>query len=73
VEKERVATCLSFGLATNAILSEKVPNRQVDPVFFDIVTRNMIHGACGKLNIRSSRIKNGKCTIQFPKSVIDET
>jgi len=50
-----------------------VPNRQIDPVLFDIVTRNMIQELCGQLNICSPCMKDVRCTKQFPKSFIDET
>lgn len=48
-------------------------NKYLDPVLFNIVTRNMFHGLCGQHNICAPCVKDEKCTKQFPKEFIAET
>ncbi|GBO19510.1 hypothetical protein AVEN_207726-1 [Araneus ventricosus] len=38
-----------------------------DPLFFQIITRCMIHGPCGTLNPNSPCMREGVCTKQYPR------
>ncbi|XP_075451177.1 uncharacterized protein LOC142492419 [Ascaphus truei] len=55
------------------VISAELPNPQEDPILFAIVTKNMIHGPCGNINIHAPCMKDGKCTKQFPKTFIADT
>lgn len=55
------------------IISAGIPDPDVDPQLFQIVTTNMIHGPCGALNSNSPCMDNGKCTKRFPKNLLPET
>ncbi|GBP63297.1 hypothetical protein EVAR_26611_1 [Eumeta japonica] len=41
------------------IISAEIPNKDIDPDLFDIVTKNMIHGSCGTFNNNSPCMSDG--------------
>uniref|UniRef100_A0ABD2WRH7 ATP-dependent DNA helicase n=1 Tax=Trichogramma kaykai TaxID=54128 RepID=A0ABD2WRH7_9HYME len=49
-------------------ISAEIPDQSCNPLLYEIVTKNMIHGPCGDWCM-----KDGKCTKKFPKEFIDET
>ncbi|XP_075437913.1 LOW QUALITY PROTEIN: uncharacterized protein LOC142476424 [Ascaphus truei] len=55
------------------VISAELPNPEEDPILFAIVTKNMIHGPCGNINIHAPCMKDGKCTKKFPKPFIADT
>lgn len=55
------------------IISAEIPNPQEDPILYDIVRKNMIHGPCGKLNSNSPCMADGKCTKKYPRDLLQET
>ena len=55
------------------VISAELPNPEEDPLLFDVVTKNMIHGPCGNLNSNSPCMVNGHCSKKFPKQLLQET
>lgn len=55
------------------IISAEIPDPDLDPELFQIVTTNMIHGPCGSINTSSPCMDNGKCTKRFPKDLLAHT
>ncbi|XP_073821586.1 uncharacterized protein [Musca autumnalis] len=57
----------------DAIISAEIPDQATDPELFEVVTKNMIHGPCGQLNINSPCMVDGKCSKRYPRDLIAET
>ncbi|KAJ8933521.1 hypothetical protein NQ314_013961 [Rhamnusium bicolor] len=55
------------------MLIAEIPDRNVEPDLYDIVTRNMVHGPCGVLNPNCPCMVDGKCSKGYPKPFIAET
>nr|XP_011470514.1 PREDICTED: uncharacterized protein LOC101290818 [Fragaria vesca subsp. vesca] len=51
----------------------ELPDRNIDPLLYEIVGQSMIHGPCGELNFRSPCMKNNKCTKSFPREYVEST
>jgi len=57
----------------DTIISAEIPNKDRDPILYEIVCKNMIHGPCGELNIRSPCMNNGKCSKKYPRKLVKDT
>jgi hypothetical protein len=57
----------------DSVISAELPNPEEDPLLFDIITKNMIHGPCGTLNKNSPCMVDGKCSKRYPCELIQET
>ncbi|CAH2207398.1 jg2803, partial [Pararge aegeria aegeria] len=57
----------------DSVISAEFPNPNEDPILFEIVKSNMIHGPCGRVNPQSPCMADGKCTKKYPKQLICET
>ncbi|CAN6856169.1 unnamed protein product, partial [Brassica oleracea] len=55
------------------IISAELPNKEEDPVAYDLVTKHMIHGPCGLLNLNSPCMENNVCTKKYPRPYNDST
>lgn len=66
--KERLVTS-----KTDDIISAELPDPKEDPVLFDIVSKHMIHGPCGSLNLNSPCMSENRCTCHYPRDFIQET
>jgi len=53
------------------IISAEIPNKDRDPILYEIVFKNMIHGR--ELNIRSPCMNNGKCSKKYPRKLVKDT
>lgn len=60
-------------LDIDILISAEIPDKIIDPDLFDIVTKHMIHGPCGSLNLGCSCMKDGKCTKRYPRQLSKET
>jgi hypothetical protein len=57
----------------DSVISAEFPDADQDPILYEVVKRNMIHGPCGQLNPNAPCMKDRKCTKKFPKNLIQET
>ncbi|XP_043474368.1 uncharacterized protein LOC122506318 [Leptopilina heterotoma] len=55
------------------VISAELPSPEEDKKLFDIVKGHMVHGPCGPFNHRSGCMKEGRCTIRYPKAFVNET
>ncbi|XP_067129653.1 uncharacterized protein [Centruroides vittatus] len=55
------------------VISAEIPDVNIDPGLFEVVTNNMIHGPCGAINNNSPCMKDGKCTKRYPRDLHAET
>lgn len=57
------------------IISAELPQREIDPILFDLVVKHMIHGPCGSLNPSSPCMdpQSHKCTKRYPRPFLSDT
>ena len=55
------------------LVRAEIPKREEDPLLFDIITKQMVHGPCGSLNPGCVCMKDGKCSKKYPKPFVSET
>lgn len=55
------------------IISAEIPDPQTDSELFEVVTKNMIHGPCGKNNPQSPCMIDGKCSKRYPRALLADT
>ncbi|XP_066428603.1 uncharacterized protein [Eleutherodactylus coqui] len=55
------------------VISAEIPDFNIDPGLFEVVTKNMLHGPCGAINNYSPCMKDGKCTKRYPRDLHAET
>ncbi|KAL7302634.1 hypothetical protein TKK_0004696 [Trichogramma kaykai] len=51
------------------IILAEIPDSNIDPGFFEVISKNMVHGPCGTINKDSPYMKDGKCTKRYPKDM----
>lgn len=75
--KKRATSCTLINLAwrknsiknqIDSIISAVFPNAEEDPVLFNVLKKDMIHGPCGRINPISPCMKDGKYTKKFFKA-----
>ncbi|GBN52233.1 hypothetical protein AVEN_28378-1, partial [Araneus ventricosus] len=54
-------------------VSAELPDPCTDLRLFQIVTKCMVHGPCGTININSPCMRDGQCCKSFPKQFKDDT
>ena len=55
------------------IVCAELPDEDLDPVLFEVIKTQMVHGPCGKYNPKSPCMANGKCSKKYPKPFIANT
>ncbi|XP_075208651.1 uncharacterized protein LOC142315251 [Anomaloglossus baeobatrachus] len=55
------------------IISAELPDPQIDPLLFDTITKNMIHGPCVSVNKNSPCMIDGRCSKHYPRALVQET
>ena len=57
----------------DACVSAELPDPETDPELHAIVCAKMVHGPCGALNPRSPCMKNGRCSVGYPRQYLEAT
>lgn len=55
------------------IISAEIPDKKIDPEYFDAVEKHMMHGPCGVARKDSPCMENSKCIRHFPKKFVENT
>ena len=59
--------------SVNKNIHAEIPQTK-DPILFQIVKKNMVHGPCGKqYNMKSPCMEGMKCTKDYPKNEVTQT
>lgn len=61
------------GFDVDSIISAELPDKNAEPILFDIVQQFMIHGPCGVINPRAPCMREKKCKKSFPKDYTQDT
>ncbi|XP_058216366.1 uncharacterized protein LOC131327288 [Rhododendron vialii] len=57
----------------DAFISAEIPDKKKYPHLYAMVLKHMMHGPCGELDMRRTRMENGKCKNRYPRSHCAET
>ena len=57
----------------DSIICAELPNPQLDPVLFEVIKSQMVHGPCGRFNPNSPCMDQGKSTKRFPRELLKDT
>jgi hypothetical protein len=57
----------------DSFISAEIPDPAIDLLGYALVAEHMVHGPCGKYNLNSSCMKNGRCSKNYPKEFHEET
>ncbi|XP_050205787.1 uncharacterized protein LOC126655597 [Mercurialis annua] len=57
----------------DTFICAELPDKNTDPLCYNLVTKFMIHGPCGNINIKSPCMRNGNCSKYYPKKFNTET
>lgn len=57
----------------DSIVSAELPDVLLDPLAYVLVDEFMVHGPCGRMNVKCPCMKDGVCSKRFPKSFCEET
>ncbi|UYV66707.1 hypothetical protein LAZ67_4002638 [Cordylochernes scorpioides] len=57
----------------DSVICAEFPDPIQDPLLYNIVIKNMIHGPCGEYNPVSPCMKNSSCSKKYPKQFLLET
>ncbi|UYV76088.1 hypothetical protein LAZ67_13002495 [Cordylochernes scorpioides] len=57
----------------DSVICAEFPDPIRDPLLYNIVVKNMIHGPCGEYNPVSPCMKNSSCSKKYPKQFLLET
>jgi hypothetical protein len=55
------------------VVRAEIPKVNCEPQLHDAVLKHMIHGPCGRLNIKSPCMKDSQCKKGYPKNFIEDT
>ncbi|XP_039967840.1 uncharacterized protein LOC120779563 [Bactrocera tryoni] len=55
------------------VIPAEIPDEEIDPQLFDVVTKNRIHGPCGAINPTAPCMIDNKCSKRYPRALVDDT
>jgi len=55
------------------LVCAEIPDKNLQPLLFETVNRNMVHGPCGILNSQSPCMIDGKCSKNYHREFISTT
>ena len=55
------------------LVCAEIPDKELQPLLFETISRNMIHGPCGDLNPTSPCMIDGKCSKKYHREFVDTT
>ena len=53
----------------DSIVSAQIPDPVTQPILYDIITKSMIHGSCGKKFPKAKCMVNGICSKKIPQGL----
>jgi hypothetical protein len=57
----------------DSFINAQIPDPSLDPLAYALVAEHMVHGPCGVYNPKSSCMKNGRCSKNYPKDFREAT
>ncbi|KAI9103507.1 hypothetical protein K1719_023130 [Acacia pycnantha] len=57
----------------NNFISAEIPDSSSSPLMYKLVRQFMLHGPCGRSNVKATCMKNQKCSKYFPKKFNENT
>nr|XP_011459943.1 PREDICTED: uncharacterized protein LOC105350179 [Fragaria vesca subsp. vesca] len=57
----------------DSIICAEIPDKEAEPILYDVVNQFMIHGPCGVLNPKAPCIRENKCKKSFPRDYKEDT
>ena len=55
------------------VISAEIPDKEVDPIGYEVVAQLMMHGLCGEANPSCPCMFNGKCMKYYPRPYASNT
>ncbi|PIN09959.1 DNA helicase PIF1/RRM3 [Handroanthus impetiginosus] len=62
-----------IGAHIDKMISAELPDKELDPVGYELIVQFMIHGPCGNTNKSCACMEDGKCSKHYPKNFQMET
>ncbi|KAF8787458.1 Minor histocompatibility antigen H13 like protein [Argiope bruennichi] len=62
-----------FAHKIDDLITAELPNPETNPILYNVVKTQMIHGPCGSIYPLSPCMKDGNCTKMYPRDFLKET
>ena len=57
----------------DTVVSAQIPDPNTQPILYEIITRNMVHGPCGVNKPNAKCMVSGRCSKRYPKEFRETT
>ncbi|GFS58435.1 hypothetical protein TNCV_2475491 [Trichonephila clavipes] len=72
VQVFRKVACFMYSNQVDSTIRAEIPDKEEDPILYEVVTKNMIHGPfCNRFR-KVPCIFDGKCSKRFPRQMLQE-